>query len=76
LKATENKITESQALLENPCSYLSWQVAELVPVKTCQCHHSANTVVCNRIPLEGTSCSPAVGAALIQSVPVEMLMYK
>jgi hypothetical protein len=76
LKAAENKITEIKALLENPCSYLFWQVAESVPVKTCQRHHGANTVVCNRIPLEGISYSPAIGAALIQSVPVEMLLYK
>jgi hypothetical protein len=76
LKAAEYKIIESQALLENTFSYLFWQVAELVPAKTCQHHHSANIVVCNRIPLAGRSCSPAAGAALIQLVPVEMLMYK
>lgn len=69
-------ITEKiKVWVENPCPYLSLQVAELIPIKTCQYPRDADTVMCKRIPLEGT-CSPAADAALIQLIPEEKLRYR
>jgi hypothetical protein len=49
---SENIITEkTKTWVENPCSYLSLQVAGLIPVETCQYPRDANTVMCNKTPL-------------------------
>jgi hypothetical protein len=49
--------------------------AELIPVMPCHLLHYANNMMCNEIPLSGT-CFPVDNAALIQSIPEEMLTYK
>ena len=55
--------------------YLFLPAAELIPVMPCQFPHSADNMMCNMIPLAGT-CFPADDAALTQSIPEKMLMYK